>query len=78
MDNKEKKPLQFQSLSSLVDPSFWYSLTKEKIDNLKLSDAPIDIYGYYSYNSLQSSKANQAVKIPSFLQLNSSSLNNER
>jgi len=77
MENKEKKPLQFQSLSSLVDPSFWYSLTKEKIDNLKLSDEPIDIYGYYSYNSLQSSKSNDAVKIPSFLQLNSSSLNNE-
>lgn len=71
------KPLQFQSLSSLVDPTFWYSLTKEKIDNIKLSDVPLDVYGYYSYNSLQSSKTNDNVKVPSFLQLNSNSLTNE-
>jgi ubiquitin-like modifier-activating enzyme ATG7 len=75
MDNKTV--LQFQSLSSLVDPTFWYSLTKEKIDNIKLSDVPIDVYGYYSYNSLQSSKTHENVKVPSFLQLNSSSLTNE-
>ncbi|KAH9825098.1 hypothetical protein DFH28DRAFT_1091498 [Melampsora americana] len=39
--------LQFIPFSSSIDPTFWHTLTKIKIDILKLGDEPIKIKGLY-------------------------------
>ncbi|EGG00390.1 uncharacterized protein MELLADRAFT_118051 [Melampsora larici-populina 98AG31] len=39
--------LQFIPFSSSIDPTFWHTLTKLKIDVLKLGDQPIPIKGIY-------------------------------
>ena len=40
--------VQFQPFSSLVNPSFWHSLTDLKVDVLRLSDEPLTISASYT------------------------------
>lgn len=40
--------LQFLPLKSFVSASFWHKLAELKIEVLKLSDAPKQVYGFYS------------------------------
>jgi ubiquitin-like modifier-activating enzyme ATG7 len=40
--------VQFQPFSSLVQPSFWHSLTDLKIDVLRLSDDFLPVSGSYA------------------------------
>lgn len=46
--SSEPQIVQFTPLSSLVQPSFWHSLTKLKIDVLKLSQDEIPVTASYS------------------------------
>ncbi|CAH7671090.1 hypothetical protein BY996DRAFT_4576611 [Phakopsora pachyrhizi] len=39
--------LQFVPFNSSIDPTFWHTLTKLKIDTLKLSEEPIPIRAWY-------------------------------
>ncbi|KAJ3190113.1 Autophagy protein 7 [Gaertneriomyces sp. JEL0708] len=43
----EANLLQFEPFASAVDPTFWHSLSREKIDVFRLDDQPRDIVGYY-------------------------------
>ncbi|KAH8915769.1 ubiquitin-like conjugating enzyme [Atractiella rhizophila] len=47
MSNK-RQILTFDPFASSVPPTFWHSLTKYKIDHLKLSDATFSVIGSYS------------------------------
>lgn len=40
--------LQFSPFSSVLDPGFWYQLTKRKLDVYKLDDQPVKIGGWYT------------------------------
>lgn len=44
----EPQIVQFTPFSSLVQPSFWHSLTKLKIDVLKLSEDAVPVTASYS------------------------------
>jgi ubiquitin-like modifier-activating enzyme ATG7 len=43
----ERPPLQFESLSSAVDTSFWHALASLKLDVFKLDDAAVKIAATY-------------------------------
>ncbi|GAA6014448.1 hypothetical protein JCM11491_007057 [Sporobolomyces phaffii] len=40
--------LQFLPLSTSISPGFWHALTRIKLHQLKLSQDPVPVYGYYS------------------------------
>ena len=40
-------PVKYFTFSSLVDTTFWHILTKKKLDELKLNDAPFEAQGSY-------------------------------
>ena len=35
--------LQFATFSSMIDPSFWHSLSKLKLNQIGLDESPIDV-----------------------------------
>lgn len=39
--------LKYVPFSSLVDTTFWHSLSKKKLDELKLDDAPFEGRAFY-------------------------------
>lgn len=43
--------LKFEPFTSSVNVSFWYELTRLKLDVLKLSEENVDLHGYYSIAS---------------------------
>ncbi|CAL1279855.1 unnamed protein product [Larinioides sclopetarius] len=65
-----KELLQFVPFSSAVDAGFWYQLSKKKLDVFKLSDSPVEIFGFYSYNSSLTS-------LPPIANIDYSAFNNE-
>jgi ubiquitin-like modifier-activating enzyme ATG7 len=44
----DKPIFQFYPFKSCVDPSFWYKLSELKIDQIRLSEVSLNIFGYYS------------------------------
>lgn len=50
MSHTDNHKLTFQPYSSILDPGFWQQLTNVKLNKLKLSQKPLDIYGSYSCN----------------------------
>lgn len=42
---------QFAPFQSFVSPTFWHKLSEIKIDHDRLSDAPKQIYGFYTNRS---------------------------
>ena len=49
-----EKKLLFQRYSSCPDVTFWHELSKQKIENYKLSEEEVSIKGYYSIDSSHS------------------------
>lgn len=62
--------VQFNSLTSTVNPSFWHALTKLKIDVLKLSQDTIPISASYSAGRIVKDRETGAdVPLPSAISL---------
>ncbi|GAA5841415.1 hypothetical protein JCM3766R1_004076 [Sporobolomyces carnicolor] len=63
--------LQFLPLSTSISPSFWHALTSRKLHQLKLSQEPVPIHGYYSKSKQVKDriKANELVGISGGLEL---------
>ncbi|GAA5904578.1 Atg7p [Sporobolomyces salmoneus] len=63
--------LQFLPLSTSISPSFWHALTSVKLHQLKLSQDPVPIHGYYSKSKQVKDrmKGNELVGISSGLEL---------
>ncbi|MBW0488272.1 hypothetical protein O181_027987 [Austropuccinia psidii MF-1] len=55
--------LQFVPFDSSIDPTFWHTLTKLKIDVLKLKDQPIPIVGWYERGRWVKDKINPDTQI---------------
>ncbi|XP_006463040.1 hypothetical protein AGABI2DRAFT_194065, partial [Agaricus bisporus var. bisporus H97] len=56
--------LQFVPFASLVQPAFWHALADVKIDQLRLSDAPIDIAATYAVGrSITDRETGQAIDL---------------
>ncbi|KAN0032972.1 hypothetical protein ACTA71_011179 [Dictyostelium dimigraforme] len=45
--------LQFKEFSSFVNISFWHELSNKKLDELKLSEEPIQLNAHYTYSPSQ-------------------------
>lgn len=43
--------LQYNALSSFIDPGFWHKLTQVKLDIDKLEDRRKKVWGSYSYQN---------------------------
>ena len=76
-DSERKKlrtdsSLRFEQLQSSIDTTFWQSLARTKIDELKLSDSPIDINAHFT-GGMPHPKAS----IPPRIYLNDTSFQNE-
>ncbi|GAA5993413.1 hypothetical protein JCM5350_006869 [Sporobolomyces pararoseus] len=69
--------LQFLPLSTSISPSFWHSLTSLKLHQLKLSQDPVPIHGFYSRAKQVKDrmKGNELVGISSGLELDHDSFN---
>lgn len=48
--NNNDNKLTFHPFSSILNPGFWQQLTNVKLNKLKLSEEPLDIYGSYACN----------------------------
>lgn len=63
--------LRFEQLQSSIDTTFWQTLARIKIDEMKLSDSPIDVYGHFT-GGMPHPKAS----IPPRIYLNNTSFEN--
>lgn len=62
--------LQFLSLSSSIDPSFWHAFTKLKVDVLKLSDEPVPLTATYERARwIKDRETGQDVGVPASVRL---------
>ena len=48
----DNQVLQFVPFQSTLDAGFWYELGRRKLEKYQLSEAPVDLQGYYTNNSL--------------------------
>lgn len=65
--SKETKILQFEPFTTTIDPSFWHTLTHQKLHIYKLDDTPKPIRAYYDVNKTSSSSSSRS--LPPFLNL---------
>ncbi|KAI9277433.1 E1-like protein-activating enzyme Gsa7p/Apg7p [Sporodiniella umbellata] len=62
--------LKFSPVQSSIDGSFWQRLAQKKLDDYKLEQGPIAIYGYYPKTKRQAmNTAGEKVMLPSHLTL---------
>ncbi|VDO93225.1 unnamed protein product [Soboliphyme baturini] len=45
---KEVLTLQFVPFCSFIDPAFWYSLSKLKLESLRLDESPVPAWGFFA------------------------------
>jgi ubiquitin-like modifier-activating enzyme ATG7 len=45
------KIVKFQPFTSNVNVTFWYELSRRKLEIFKLSEEPVTIYGYYGIDN---------------------------
>lgn len=68
----------FQPFSSSVGVDFWFKLAEKKIEEFKLSESPVPIFGQYNSSQFSTSQETQAsegvVQLPNLFQLSSTSL----
>lgn len=48
MAESELNILQFASFCSTLDTGFWHKLSHKKLNEYKLSEGKVDIWGYYT------------------------------
>ncbi|KAE8224663.1 hypothetical protein CF319_g2469 [Tilletia indica] len=74
-DSSQAKLLQYATVSSSINPSFWHSFAELKINTLQLSDAPVPLLASYSTaRSTQDRSSGEMVYLPPTLNLEASSV----
>jgi hypothetical protein len=49
--------LQFEPFASIVDTTFWHTLSRKKLEEIKLDSAPLPVRGSYALGSKQGTLA---------------------
>ncbi|PRP80417.1 hypothetical protein PROFUN_11963 [Planoprotostelium fungivorum] len=80
--SEDNKILQYQPFSTSVSVDFWFELTKKKLEEYKLSEAPVYIRGQYNASQFAALQETQAAEgkaqLPAVFQIDSESLHHEK